>query len=411
MRNTGTDDRHPGGTVVLSQRRHIGSEAGQGDLSRYSRQIILPEIGIQGQRKLSESSVLLIGAGGLGSPAALYLAAAGVGRIGLVDGDRVDRSNLHRQVLFSDASVGESKVEVAAERLLDLNPEIEVVTFDTRITRENAARILRSGPWDVIVDGADNFPTRYLCNDIAVLHDIPLVHGSIYRFEGQATVLNLGGGPCYRCLYPEPPETGTVPSCGEIGVLGLLPGIIGTIMATETVKLILSIGESLSGRLMMYDALSMKFRELHFDKFPECRLCGDAPTISSVESFDYGTFCGEISDMNRNQKKPEKSMKSITVNELAALREAGTEHVLIDVREPNEYEFANIEGTLIPLGEIADRKDEVPTDKRVVIMCRSGGRSGQAVAMLEAAGWTNVENLSGGILAWADNVDRSIPKY
>ncbi len=353
----------------------------------------------------------MVGTGGLGSPAALYLAAAGVGRIGLVDGDRVDRSNLHRQILFGDASVGESKVEVAAARLRELNPEVDIVQFDVRITRENAEDIVGAGAWDAIIDGADNFPTRYLCNDIAFLSGIPLIHGSIFRFEGQATVLNHRGGPCYRCLYPTPPEAGTVPSCGEIGVLGLLPGIVGTIMATEAVKVILSIGTSLSGRLLMYDALSMKFRELHFDRDPDCRLCGDSPAVTSVDSFDYGTFCGEPSDKNVHAKSEDVRMNSITVEELAALRNDGTDHVLIDVREPNEYEFANIGGTLIPLGEIAERKDEIPNDTRVVVMCRSGGRSGQAVAMLNAAGWTNVENLTGGILAWADKVDTSMPKY
>ena len=380
------------------------------DLTRYSRQVILPEIGPAGQQRLAESAVLLVGTGGLGSPIALYLAAAGIGHIGLIDGDRVDRTNLHRQILFDDHHVGESKVGTAAERLRQMNPEVRITTFDEALTAESSSRVMGSCAWDVIVDGADNFATRYLCNDLAVLSGIPLVHGSIYRFEGQVTLLNHQDGPCYRCLYPDPPEPGSVPSCGEVGVLGVLPGVIGTLMGTEAIKVALGVGRSLAGRLLLYDALDLSFRELHFDRDRSCAVCGPERTISAVESFDYGTFCG-VSHYRNSEMSTEEHMKSISVEELAELREKGTEHVLIDVRESNEYEFANIGGELIPLGEVAARKDEIPRDTRVIVMCRSGGRSSQAVSMLEAGGWTNVENLSGGILAWADKVDTSIPKY
>ena len=387
------------------------------DVSRYSRQTMLPEIGPTGQKRLGDSSVLLIGAGGLGSPAALYLAAAGVGRIGLVDGDRVDLSNLQRQILFGTSDAGESKVERGGARLHDLNPHIEVRLYDEPIHSGNAEEILKDGPYDVIVDGADNFQTRYLCNDLAVLNGIPLVHGSIYRFEGQATILGHDAGPCYRCLYPEPPEAGSVPSCGEIGVLGVLPGLIGTIMATETVKLILGIGQTLSGRLLLYDALTMRFRELLTESDPDCPVCGTNPQITTVATYDYGNFCG-VGVIGRNgtgithkQGDADMSIPAITVEELDRMRKDGEEHTLIDVREQNEYDFANIGGTLIPLGQVPDRLDEIPEDGRVIVMCRSGGRSSQAVAIMQSAGRRNVENLTGGILAWSDRIDPSVPKY
>ena len=377
------------------------------DLERYSRQIMLPEIGLEGQKRLLASSVLIVGAGGLGSPVALYLAAAGVGTIGLIDPDNVDRSNLHRQVLFSDDSVGEPKVEQAASRLLAMNPDLSVRTYRERLTPENGARIV--GEYDVIVDGADNFATRYLCNDVAVETGTPLIHGSIYRFEGQVSVLAMEPGPCYRCLYPTPPEPGSVPSCGEIGVLGLLPGLVGTVMATEAVKVLLSLGIPLVGRLLMYDALSMSFRELTIERDPGCPACGENRTLGAVKTFDYGTFCG-VTEAGVHQQN-EIDMKSIEVADLARMREDGVEHILIDVREPNEYEHANIGGTLIPLGEIAERKEEIPKEGRVIVMCRSGGRSGQACAIMQAAGWENVENLNGGILAWSSKIDSTIPSY
>lgn len=382
------------------------------DPVRYSRQTMLPEIGPSGQQALLESSVLLVGAGGLGSPAALYLAAAGVGRIGLIDSDAVEISNLQRQVLFVTGDEGRRKVVAGGERLTELNPDIEVVAIPERLTAANGGTILRDGSWDVIIDGADNFETRYLCNDLAILHGLPLVHGSIFRFEGQATLFGAKDGPCYRCIYPQPPAPGSVPSCGEIGVLGLLPGLIGTVMATECVKVILGIGDTLSGRLLMYDALAMRFREIALERDPACPLCGENRTIDAVESFDYDYFCGRTTG-NTTESTEDSAMAipAITVEELERMRKEGEEHTLIDVREDNEYAFANIGGEHIPLGEVQDRIDEIPETGRVIVMCRSGGRSSQAVAMLQAAGRDNVENLSGGILAWSEKVDPSVPKY
>jgi adenylyltransferase/sulfurtransferase len=373
---------------------------------------MLPEIGPAGQIKLGGASVLLIGAGGLGSPVALYLAAAGVGRIGLVDADDVDLSNLQRQILFGSSDAGASKVERGGARLNDLNPNVELLLYNERLEGKNAQEIIEDGSYDVIVDGADNFQTRYLCNDLAVINKIPLVHGSIYRFEGQATVFGVDGHPCYRCLYPNPPAPGTVPSCGEIGVLGLLPGLIGMVMATETIKLILGIGEILSGRLLLYDAMTMRFRELAADADPQCPVCGTDPSITSVATFDYGNFCGlDASERKTTNEGVRMSIPAITVDELDRMRKEGVEHTLIDVREQNEYDFANIGGQLIPLGKLPERIDEVPDKGRVIVMCRSGGRSAQACAILQSAGRNNVENLTGGILAWSDTVDSSIPKY
>ena len=374
---------------------------------RYSRHIMLPEIGQEGQEKLKESSILLVGAGGLGSPAALYLGAAGVGRIGIVDGDVVDESNLQRQVLYTTNDRGENKAVVAAQRLSDLNPEVSVEVHLTRLTPENGAEI--ASRYDILLDGADNFSTRYLCNDLSVLLGKPLVHGSIYKFGGQASVFGLHNEPCYRCLYPEPPLEGTVPSCGEIGVLGILPGIIGTIQATEAIKLMLGLGKTLSGRILQYDALNMTFREFSVESDPDCPICGSSPSITQLADYEYNELC--LTSNISNKRRGNMSIPAITVQELAQWREDGKEHTLIDVREQNEYDFANIGGTLIPLGEVQSRIDEIPAEGDVVIMCRSGGRSGQAVSMLAAAGRTNVKNLTGGILAWADAVDTSMPKY
>lgn len=379
---------------------------------RYSRHIMLPEIGEEGQRRLKEGSVLLIGGGGLGSPAALYLAAAGVGHIGIIDPDTVDQSNLQRQILYGTSDQGEAKSTAARRRLRDLNPHIEISTWTDLFSVSNGMEIARD--FDIILDGADNFSARYLSNDVAVLSGKPNVHGSIFRFEGQVSVLNgkNGGeqGPCYRCMYPDPPEPGSVPSCGEIGVLGVLPGIIGTLQATEAVKLLLGIGEPLVGRLLLYDALAMRFRELRVPRDPDCPICGSQPQISDLSDYDYPNLCIAGSQQSTDRQHS-MSIPEITVEELARMREEGVPHTLIDVRERNEYEFANLGGTLIPLGEVPARMDEIPAEGEVVIQCRSGGRSGQAVAMLMAAGRTNVKNLVGGILAWSDKIDPSVPKY
>ena len=380
---------------------------------RYSRHIMLPEIGEEGQQRLKQGSVLLIGAGGLGSPAALYLAAAGVGHIGLIDPDTVDDSNLQRQVLYGTDDHGVDKTKAAYKRLSDLNPHIEISTWTEHFSPENGMQVAQD--FDIILDGADNFSARYLSNDVAVLLGKPNVHGSIYRFEGQATVLNGGEGttkgPCYRCMYPDPPEAGTVPSCGEIGVLGVLPGIIGTLQATEAIKLLLGIGEPLIGRLLLYDALSMRFRELRVPRDPHCPICGDNPQISDLADYDYPNLCIAGTDPSTNKRGNSMSIPEITVEELAQMRKENVPHTLIDVREQNEYDFANIGGTLIPLGQVQSRMDEIPAEGEVILQCRSGGRSGQAATILMAAGRTNVKNLVGGILAWSDKVDPSVPKY
>ncbi|MCC7439325.1 MAG: molybdopterin-synthase adenylyltransferase MoeB [Armatimonadetes bacterium] len=379
------------------------------ELRRYSRHILLPEFGIEGQRRLKESSVLLIGAGGLGSPLALYLAAAGVGHIGIVDSDVVEESNLQRQVLHGTPEVGKKKVESARKRMLEINQHIEVVTHDEPFTSANAMPIATG--YNAIVDGTDNFPTRYLSNDVAVLLGIPNIYGSIFRFEGQASTFWSKHGPCYRCLYPEPPPPGSVSSCAEGGVLGVLPGVIGTLQATETVKVLTGIGEPLIGRLLLYDALAMQFRELRFARDPDCPLCGQHPTITGL--IDYQEFCGipAQSQTSHKQSTAAMALPEITVEQLAELRSSGTPHTLIDVREPHEYDLCNLGGALIPLGEIPARYSEIPREGRVVIHCRSGARSGKAVEYLQSLGYSNLENLAGGILAWSDRVDPSVPKY
>src|ERR1700682_4199228 len=374
------------------------------EVLRYSRHLIMPEVGLEGQLKLKRARVLLIGTGGLGAPLGLYLAAAGVGHLGLVDFDVVDFSNLQRQVTFSTGDVGKHKTEAAKARLSGLNPTIEIQTFETRLTSENALELFRD--FDIIVDGTDNFPTRYLVNDACLLLGKPNVYGSIFRFEGQATVFGYPGGPCCRCLYPEPPPPGLVPSCAEGGVLGILPGTIGLIQATETVKLILGIGEPLKGRLLLYDALAMKFRELKLRKNPECPVCGDHPTIH--ELIDYQEFCG----IPNQPHEPPPAEGDIEPSEVKAKIDRGDKFVLIDVREPHEYQICNIPfAKLIPLGDLPKRVNELNSADEIVAHCKSGMRSAKAVDFLKQAGFRKVRNMKGGILAWSDKVDPGVPKY
>ncbi len=374
------------------------------EITRYSRHLILPEFGMAGQRRVKQGSVLLIGTGGLGSPLALYLAAAGVGHIGLVDFDVVDESNLQRQIVHGTSTIGVRKTESAKQRLHDLNPNVDVTTYETQITSENAFEIMR--PYDVIVDGTDNFPTRYLTNDASVMLGKPNVYGSIFRFEGQATVFYpKEGGPCYRCLYPEPPPPGLVPSCAEGGVLGVLPGVIGTIQATEAVKLLAGIGDPLIGRLMLYDALSMRFRELKLRRNPNCPVCGEHPSVT--ELIDYDQFCGIVPQPAQTDTSIE-----ITPVEVAAWLDRADPPFLLDVREPNEWEIGHLPGaTRISVNELQGRLNELDTAREMVVYCRSGVRSGRAVDMLRGAGFRKVKNMTGGILRWADEVDPSIPKY
>jgi sulfur-carrier protein adenylyltransferase/sulfurtransferase len=379
----------------------------QDEIKRYSRHLIMPEVGMDGQRRLKAASVLCIGAGGLGSPAAMYLAAAGVGRIGIVDFDVVDFSNLQRQLLHGTPDVGRSKLQSAKDRLQALNPHVHVDTYETSLSSENALKLFE--PYDVILDGTDNFPTRYLVNDACVLTGKPNAYGSIFRFEGQASVFGVKEGPCYRCLYPEPPPPGLVPSCAEGGVLGVLPGIIGVIQATESIKLILGIGEPLIGRFLIYDALKMRFRELKLRKDADCPVCGTHPTVTQL--IDYQQFCGI---------RPESQMEApgamndweISPVELKRRLDAGEDLFILDVREPNEYQINRIPGsTLIPLGELPRRYQELPRDREIIAQCKMGGRSAKAMEYLKTVGFTSVKNLRGGILEWIDKVDPSQPKY
>jgi adenylyltransferase/sulfurtransferase len=383
------------------------AELGPDEVRRYSRHLIMPEVGMEGQKKLKRARVLLIGAGGLGSPAALYLAAAGVGTIGLVDFDVVDFSNLQRQILHGTGDVGRKKLESARERILAVNPEVVVEPHETRLTSENALRILDG--YDVVVDGTDNFPTRYLVNDACVLLGKPNVYGSIFRFEGQASVFWAEEGPCYRCLYAEPPPPGLVPSCAEGGVLGVLPGIIGSIQANETIKLILGAGDPLVGRLLLFDALRMRFRELKLRKDPKCPVCGEDPTVT--ELIDYEAFCG-IPEADRADREREEGIPHVTATEVKRRLERGDRLRIIDVREPREWEIGHIEGAeLIPLGSLPERMSELDSAEEIVVHCRTGARSAKAVELLREAGFRKVRNLEGGILAWSDAVDPSIPKY
>ncbi len=374
---------------------------------RYARQVRLPEFGEEGQRRLAEARVLLVGLGGLGSPAALYLAAAGVGTLGLVDYDLVDATNLHRQIIHGTPDIGRPKLASAAERLRAINPDVHLELHDEAFDASNARRLVEA--YDIVVDGTDNFPTRYLVNDACVMTRTPNVYGSIFRFEGQASVFATEGGPCYRCLHPEPPPPGLIPNCAEAGVLGVLPGIIGTIQATEAIKVITGIGETLIGRLLLYDALRMKVRDITLPRDPDCPVCGDAPTIRELVAYDQ--VCETPADSRgaaddrRAGLQPRRDMgvpmkEEMTVNELKQWRDDGTPHMLVDVREPFEHASANIEGAvLIPMGEILGRLDQLPKDRPIVVQCQSGGRSARVTAALRAKGF-DASNLAGGIIAW-----------
>ena len=375
------------------------------EIQRYSRHLIMPEVGVDGQRTLKAAKVLCIGAGGLGSPAAMYLTAAGVGTIGIVDFDVVDYSNLQRQLLHGTADVGRPKLHSAKDRLQALNPEVRIEMYETSLSSENALELF--APYDVILDGTDNFPTRYLVNDACVLLRKPNAYGSIFRFEGQASVFGVPDGPCYRCLYPEPPPPGLVPSCAEGGVLGVLPGIIGTIQATETIKLILGIGEPLIGRFLIFDALRMRFRELKLRKDPDCPVCGTHPTVT--ELIDYEQFCG-VGPGAAEEAAVDSS--DITSTELNERLQRGDKIFVLDVREPQEYQINRIPGsTLIPLGELPQRYAELDPSTEIVAQCKSGARSAKAADFLRQKGFSRVRNLKGGILDWIDKVDPSQPKY
>jgi adenylyltransferase/sulfurtransferase len=373
------------------------------EILRYSRHLIMPEVGMEGQQKLKAAKVLCIGAGGLGSPLALYLTAAGVGTLGIVDFDIVDYTNLQRQIIHTTNDVGRKKLDSAADKLTAINPFLNLRTFDMKLTSANALDLFRE--FDIVADGTDNFPTRYLVNDACVLTGKPNVYGSIFRFEGQAIVFATEDGPCYRCLYPEPPPPGLVPSCAEGGVLGILPGLIGVIQATETIKLILGQGESLAGRLLLVDALGMKFRELKLRKNPDCPVCGTHRTIT--ELIDYDQFCGI-----RGQEEPAgNDIPAISVEELKKKLDAKADVFILDVREPHEYQICNLKGYLIPVGDLPKRVSELDSSREIVAHCKMGGRSAKAVNFLRRAGFTKVYNLTGGILAWADRIDPKMPKY
>ena len=373
------------------------------EVLRYSRHLIMPEVGMEGQLKLKAAKVLTIGAGGLGSPLAMYLAAAGVGTIGVVDFDVVDLTNLQRQIIHGTSDVGRKKLDSAAETLKEINPFVDVRKFEVRLSSDNALDLFRD--FDIVVDGTDNFPTRYLVNDACVLTGKPNVYGSIFRFEGQASVLATPQGPCYRCWYPEPPPPGLVPSCAEGGVLGILPGLVGVIQATETVKLILGKGDPLIGRVLLVDALGMKFRELKLRKSPECPVCGPNRTITKL--IDYQQFCGI-----RGEEAPvATTVPEMTVEELKRRLDAKDDLFVLDVREPHEYLICNLSGHLIPLGDLPKRVHELDSSREIVAHCRSGVRSAKAVDFLRQAGFKKVHNLQGGILAWADKIDPKMPKY
>lgn len=397
----GLDTAAPDGSTILIVPSIAGGAGALSpeEMKRYSRHIILPEVGVAGQEKLKAGSVLLIGAGGLGSPLALYLAAAGVGRLGLSDFDVVDHSNLQRQVIHGTENVGEKKTTSAKKRIGSINPNTKVEIHEGEFASKNAMAIARN--YDIIIDGTDNFPTRYLANDVSVLLKKPNVYGSIFRFEGQASVFDpTKGGPCYRCLYPEPPPPGMVPSCAEGGVLGILPGIIGLVQATEAIKILLGQGDLLIGRLLLFDALGMKFRELKLRRNPQCPLCGDHPTIH--ELIDYQNFCG----IGKEEEQPE-----MTVGELKEKLDKGEKPFILDVREQFEYDICNLGGTLIPLAQIPNRFGELDPNQEIVVHCKMGGRSAKAVAFLREHGFKNAKNLDGGIIAWAKEIDPEMPQY
>ena len=379
---------------------------GHDEIQRYSRHLIIPEVGIDGQRKLKAAKVLCIGAGGLGSPVALYLAAAGVGTLGIVEFDTVDFSNLQRQVIHGTEDVGKSKLQSATETIRSINPNVRIEGHPVHLSSENALEIFRG--YDLVVDGTDNFPTRYLVNDACVLTGIPNVYASIFRFEGQASVLALPDGPCYRCWYPEPPPPGLVPSCAEGGVLGVLPGIMGLVQSLEAVKLILGIGEPLKNRVLLFDALGMRFRELKLRKNPECPVCGNHPSIHQL--MDYQEFCGMRGV--EAPAEPEPAGEEITPGELKQWRDRGRDVFVLDVREPHEYQICALPDTmLIPLGDLPQRWRELDSHRPTVVHCRSGARSAKAVRFLQQQGFEKIWNLKGGILAWADEVDPDVPKY
>jgi molybdopterin/thiamine biosynthesis adenylyltransferase/rhodanese-related sulfurtransferase len=392
-KNNGTDNNS------LTQ---SGMQFSKEEILRYSRHLVMPEVGVEGQKKLKAARALMIGAGGLGSPVGLYLAAAGVGTIGIVDFDVVDATNLQRQVLHSTKDVGRSKIESARESINDINPHVQVKTYETRLASENALDILRE--YDVIVDGSDNFPTRYLVNDACVLLDKPNVYGSIFRFDGQVSVFDVKRGPCYRCLYPSPPPPGLVPNCAESGVLGVLPGIIGSLQALETIKLILGEGETLIGRLVLFDALKMTFREMKLRKNPDCPICGKHPTITSL--IDYDQFCGTVP-----QAANSVDNYQITPEELKKRLDRGDELFILDVREQHEYDIANLGGCLISLGELPKRFRELDSTKEIIVHCKMGGRSAKAVEFLKHSGFTKVKNLIGGIDAWIERIDPTLLRY
>jgi adenylyltransferase/sulfurtransferase len=390
-------------------------ELSKEDVKRYSRHLIMPEVGVSGQKKLRAASVLLIGAGGLGSPLAMYLAAAGIGRIGLVDYDVVDYTNLQRQIIHGTKDVGKPKLESAKARILDINPGVEVDTYNVPLTSENALEIFE--PYDIIIDGTDNFPTRYLTNDACVLLGKPNVYGSIFRFEGQASVFYAEEGPCYRCLFPEPPPPGLVPSCAEGGVLGVLPGTIGAIQATEAIKLILGNGTSLIGRLLLYDALNMSFDEVRLRKNPNCPVCSENPTLT--ELIDYEQFCGMPAHdrslyVTSANGSGAKEIPQMTPKELKARLDQGDPLFILDVREPHEWEISNLASlgaVLIPKGQVLDRMNELDTASEIVVQCRTGARSADVVGLLQEHGFNKLHNLDGGINQWAREVDKSLPVY
>ncbi|HKR93945.1 MAG TPA: molybdopterin-synthase adenylyltransferase MoeB [Candidatus Angelobacter sp.] len=376
------------------------------EVLRYSRHLIMPEVGMEGQQKLKAARVLCIGTGGLGSPLALYLSAAGVGTIGLVDFDKVDFTNLQRQVIHFTGDVGRPKLESAQEKIAAINPFVNVKKFETKLTSQNALEIFAN--FDIIVDGTDNFPTRYLVNDACVLTGKPNAYGSIFRFEGQASVFATKEGPCYRCLYPEPPPPGLVPSCAEGGVLGILPGLVGVMQATEVIKLILGKGDPLIGRLLLVNALDMRFRELKLRKNPECPVCGKNPTVTKL--IDYDQFCG-IKPEPKTPSNVVNGIPQMPVKELKRRRDAGENVLVLDVREPFEQQIAQIGGKLIPLGELPQRTGELNPEQEIVIHCKSGGRSQKAAEFLAKNGFTKLHNLAGGITAWSNEIDPSVRKY
>jgi adenylyltransferase/sulfurtransferase len=381
-----------------------GPQLSKEEILRYSRHLIMPEVGMDGQLKLKQARVLMIGAGGLGAPLGLYLAAAGVGHLGIVDFDVVDFTNLQRQVTFSTIDVGRAKLEATKERLAGLNPMIDIATYETRLTSSNTLELFRG--YDMVVDGTDNFPTRYLVNDACVLTGKRNVYGSIFRFEGQVSIFGAPDGPCYRCLYPEPPPPGLVPSCAEGGVLGVLPGIVGALQAIEAIKLILGAGDPLVGRLLLFDALAMRFRELKLKKNPDCPLCGTHRSITKL--IDYEEFCGI-----RGEEAPAATINvpEMTPRELEQRLDHGDDLFVLDVREPHEFQICNLNGYLIPLGDLPRRVHELDSSREIVAHCRSGKRSADAVEFLRKAGFRKIWNLKGGILAWSDEVDPSVAKY